>query len=149
MANSSANVDTAFHRAAENFVFGNRVAILFVFAAITAVMLFFAAQLRVDAGFKKQIPLDHEYMRTFLDWEKEFGGANRVLVAVMDRRTATCSRRTIGGRDRAREKFFGTVEKLTSDIIALDEPTMRGSAPSSPRTCASSKWSRTVSPAAT
>ena len=75
----------AFGRALENIVFGNRMLVLALFALVTAVMLFFAAQLRVDAGFKKQIPLDHEFMKTFLDYEQEFGGANRVLVAVMDK----------------------------------------------------------------
>ena len=121
MATSSGNSDTAFHRAAERFVFGNRVAILVVFAAITAVMLFFAAQLRVDAGFKKQIPLDHEYMKTFLDWEREFGGANRVLVAVMDRGGSMFPKDESPAELERATKFFGTVEKLTNDIIALDE----------------------------
>jgi hypothetical protein len=121
MAIQSANTDTAFHRAAERIVFGNRVAILLAFAAVTAVMLFFAAQLRVDAGFKKQIPLDHEYMRTFLDWEKEFGGANRVLVAVMDRGGSMFPRDESPAEIERATKFFGTVEKLTNDIISLDE----------------------------
>jgi predicted RND superfamily exporter protein len=121
VASHSANTDTAFHRAAERFVFGNRVAILVVFAAITALMLYFAAQLRVDAGFKKQIPLDHEYMKTFLDWEREFGGANRVLVAVMDRSGSMFPRDDSPAEIERATRFFGTVEKLTSDIIALDE----------------------------
>ena len=121
MATQSATVDTAFHRAAERIVFGNRLTILFVFAAITAVMLYFAAQLRVDAGFKKQIPLDHEYMRTFLDWEKEFGGANRVLVAVMDRSGSMFPHDSSPAELQRATKFFGAVERLTNDVIALDE----------------------------
>ena len=68
----------AFHRFAERLVFGNRAVVLALFALVTVAVAFFASQLRVDAGFKKQIPLDHEYMRTFLDYEKEFGGANRI-----------------------------------------------------------------------
>jgi hypothetical protein len=56
-------------RALENLVFGARPVVLLIFAAITVAMLFFASQLRVDAGFKKQIPLEHEYMKTFLDYE--------------------------------------------------------------------------------
>jgi predicted RND superfamily exporter protein len=59
----------AFGRALESFVFGNRMLVLAFFAIVTAVMLYFAAQLRVDAGFKKQIPLDHEFMKTFIDYE--------------------------------------------------------------------------------
>ena len=35
-----------------------------------------ASQLRIETGFKKQLPLEHEYMRTFTDYEREFGGAN-------------------------------------------------------------------------
>src|SRR4029079_14291692 len=74
-----------FELAAEGLIFGHRSIVLIVFALITVAMAFFAAQLRVDAGFKKMIPLKHEYMRTFLDYEKEFGGANRILIAVMDK----------------------------------------------------------------
>ena len=105
----SANSDTAFHRFAERIVFGNRALILLLFGAATLVLLYFAAQLRVDAGFKKQIPLQHEFMRTFLDYEAEFGGANRVLVAVMDR-----------SGNMFNVPFMQTMEKITNDIIALD-----------------------------
>ncbi len=66
-------------------VFGIRPLILVVFTVGTLAMLFFMAQLRVDAGFLKQLPLDHEYMQTFMQYEREFGGANRVMVALMAR----------------------------------------------------------------
>ncbi len=110
MATGSSNIDTPLHRTAEALVFGHRIVVLALFTLVTAVMLYFAAQLRVDAGFKKQIPLDHEYMRTFLDWEKEFGGANRVLVAVMDRSGSMFNLR-----------FMQTMERITNDIIAIEE----------------------------
>ncbi|HRG17373.1 MAG TPA: RND family transporter, partial [Pseudomonadota bacterium] len=100
----------AFGRAIEHFIFGNRMLVLALFALATAVMLFFAAQLRVDAGFKKQIPLDHEFMKTFLDYEQEFGGANRVLVAVMD-----------DSGSMFNKNFMQTMENVTNDVIALDE----------------------------
>src|SRR6056297_533481 len=67
-----------------NAVFSIRPLVLLVFLIGTVVMAFYLAQLRVDAGFKKQLPLDHEYMQTFQFYE-EFGGANRILVALMDR----------------------------------------------------------------
>jgi predicted RND superfamily exporter protein len=66
----------------ERAIFGARIPLLVVFAIITVVMAYYASQLRVDAGFKKQLPLAHEYMQTFL-FHEEFGGANRLLVAVM------------------------------------------------------------------
>jgi predicted RND superfamily exporter protein len=72
-------------------------------------MAYFAMQLRVDAGFKKMIPLQHEYMRTFLDYEKEFGGANRILVAVMDK-----------NGDMFNQAFFQTMENITRDAKTID-----------------------------
>ena len=45
-------------------------------AIITIGMMYAMSQLRIETGFKKQLPLKHEYMQTFLQYEKEFGGAN-------------------------------------------------------------------------
>src|SRR5262249_9984495 len=67
-------------------VFGYRMTIVVVFALITMVMLYAAlARLHIDTNFTKQLPLRHEYMQTFLKHQEEFGGANRVLVAVIAR----------------------------------------------------------------
>jgi uncharacterized protein len=100
---------TALHRVAEKIVFGQRMWVLILFALGTIVMAFFAAQLRVEAGFKKQIPLDHEYMQTFLDYERDFGGANRVLIAVMAR-----------DGDMFDLDFMATMENITKDVIAME-----------------------------
>ena len=108
-ASSSKKTPDAFHRFAEKLVFGNRPVVLILFAIITVVFTFFAAQLRVDAGFKKQIPLQHEYMQTFLDYEQEFGGANRVLIAVLDK-----------NGDMFNLPFFQTMEKITQDARGID-----------------------------
>src|SRR3569623_981985 len=108
-ASSTVREPSAFHRFIEDLVFGNRMVVLIAFAIVTAVMGFFAAQLRVDAGFKKQIPLDHEYMRTFLDYEKEFGGANRILIAVVDK-----------NGNMFNQAFFQTIEKITQDVKTSD-----------------------------
>lgn len=108
-ASSGNQQPTAFHRFAERLVFGNRPVVLILFALITAVLTFYASQLRVDAGFKKQIPLQHEYMKTFIDYEQEFGGANRVLIAVMDK-----------SGDMFNLPFFKTMEKITLDAKAID-----------------------------
>lgn len=100
---------SAFSRFAEKIVFGARPAVLIVFAVVTVLMAFMAAQLKVDAGFKKQIPLQHEYMQTFLDYEQDFGGANRVLVAVMAK-----DGNILG------QKYMATLENVTNDVINLD-----------------------------
>lgn len=72
-------------RRVTDLIFGLRWPVLIVFLLGTAVMVYYAAQLQVDAGFKKQLPLDHEYMQTFIDHEQEFGGANRIMVALVAR----------------------------------------------------------------
>lgn len=69
----------------ENRMFGNRRIVIGFFMAVTAVMLWSATNLRIDAGFEKLLPLNHAYMKTFVKHRAEFGGANRVLVALMAR----------------------------------------------------------------
>lgn len=73
---------TSFLSRLEHWTFRNRVLILVVFGLLTAFMGWQGAKLRVDAGFEKTLPLDHPYMKTFTKHMKEFGGANRVLVAL-------------------------------------------------------------------
>ena len=107
-APSNPNQPNAFQRAAERIMFGNRIIVLIVFALITVVMGYFASQLQVDAGFKKQIPLNNAYMKTFLDYEKQFGGANRILIAVVDK-----------SGNMFNQAFFQTMEKITQDAKTI------------------------------
>ncbi len=69
----------------ENLLFARRRLVLAAFALATLAMGWQAAGLRVDAGFTKLVPVEHEYMKTFLQYRDEFGGADRVLIAVMAR----------------------------------------------------------------
>ena len=57
--------------------------VLAAFALVTLAMAWLAAGLKVDAGFTKQVPLGHEYMETFLAHRDEFGGADRVVIALV------------------------------------------------------------------
>ena len=92
----------------QNIIFGNKKIILFLIALLTMVMGFYASQLKVDAGFKKQLPLQHEYMKTFMDYESEFGGANRLLIAVMAK-----------DGDMFNPSFFKTLEAVTDDVFSI------------------------------
>ncbi|GAB4170837.1 MAG: MMPL family transporter [Wenzhouxiangellaceae bacterium] len=85
-----------------------RSLILLVFVIGTVAMAYFLLQLRVDAGFKKQLPLAHEYMQTFQFYE-EFGGANRILVALMAREG-----------DMFTPEFFDAFEKISNRVFLLD-----------------------------
>jgi len=69
----------------EGLIFDRRPLVIGLFVLATVFMGWSAAGLRIDAGFAKQLPLKHPYMATFLKHQQEFGGANRVLVALVAR----------------------------------------------------------------
>ena len=73
---------TMLHKLATGLI-NTRYLIITLFLALTVFMGFSMMNLKIETGFKKQLPLEHEYMQTFLKHEQEFGGANRVLVALM------------------------------------------------------------------
>jgi predicted RND superfamily exporter protein len=68
----------------EPYVFGHRNLIVAAFAALTVMFGVIAANgLKLDTNFTKQLPLGHEYIQTYLDHKDEFGGANRLLIALV------------------------------------------------------------------
>ena len=92
----------------EQLLFARRRLVLTGFALITLVMAWLAAGLRVDAGFTKQVPLGHEYMRTFVEHRAEFGGADRVVIALMARRG-----------DMFAPEFFAALREVTDAVFFL------------------------------
>jgi uncharacterized protein len=94
----------------EHLIFGHRLLIVIAFALITVVMLTVAARgLRIDASFTKQLPLKHEYMQTFVKHQSEFGGANRVLVALIAR-----------DGNMFTPGFFDALKKATDEVLVMD-----------------------------
>ncbi|TNF80771.1 MAG: RND family transporter, partial [Acidobacteria bacterium] len=92
----------------ENLVFGNRRLVVALFAVLTLFMLYQATHLKIDAGFAKLLPLEHQYMQTYLEYRDEFGGANRVVIAI-----------------RAREgniftpRFFEVLRQVTDEVFFI------------------------------
>ncbi|EDY87381.1 exporters of the RND superfamily [gamma proteobacterium HTCC5015] len=70
-------------RAVEGFIFSQRKLVIAVFAVLTVLMAASATRLEIKAGFEKLLPLEHEYMQTYLEHRDEFGGGNRILIALM------------------------------------------------------------------
>ena len=102
--------DRALAGTLEKLIFGNRIAIVAAFALLTAVLAVVAARgLRIDAAFTKQLPLRHEYMRTFVKHQAEFGGANRVLIALIAR-----------DGNMFTPKFFDALKKATDEVLVMD-----------------------------
>lgn len=74
----------SFANSCERVVFRHRGLIVALFALFTLLLGWSASQLRLDAGFIKNIPVHHPYMQTYLRHQRDFGGANSILIAVED-----------------------------------------------------------------
>lgn len=93
----------------EKLIFGARPALMVGFAIITVIMAWFAVTgLHIDAGFEKQLPTKHEYMQTYLQHKREFGGANRVLVALV-----------VEEGDIFTPEFFQALKDATDEVFFL------------------------------
>ena len=92
----------------EKLLFARRRLVIAAFVLATVAMGWLATGLRVDAGFTKLVPLEHEYMRTFLQYRDEFGGADRVLIAVMAR-----------DGDMFTPEFFSVLREVTDATFFL------------------------------
>ncbi|SDP77618.1 hypothetical protein SAMN04488595_12225 [Ralstonia sp. 25mfcol4.1] len=70
----------------ENLLFGRRRLVLGLLLVFTCVMGAFAVKLKMDAGFEKQLPIGHEYSKTFKEYRDDLLGANRLIVVVKARK---------------------------------------------------------------
>lgn len=69
----------------EKYLFSNKLLIMSLFLLITVFFLFSIQNLKSDSSFNKLLPLNHKFIQTFVEYQQEFGGANRIIVAVMDK----------------------------------------------------------------
>ena len=61
---------------------GRRISVVLL-VLMTALMAVQALRLEPDASFGKTVPTDHPYMQVFEQYRGDVGGANAVLVALM------------------------------------------------------------------
>lgn len=92
----------------ESVVFRFRGPVLVLILAITAYMAYVAMQTQVKAGFEKMLPLEHEYMEPFLEHRADFGGANRIMLALAER-----------DGDIFNPEFFNTLQKVTDEVFFI------------------------------
>ena len=88
----------------EPIVYGKRVLMLILLGVLTALFAWFAAGTHVDAGFDKSIPLEHPYMQVLKHYEDDFGGANKVLEALIQKEKS---------HDNYNEHFQSKLKKVT------------------------------------
>jgi predicted RND superfamily exporter protein len=78
--------DTKFTRIVlgilEPIVLQRRRGTLIVLGLVTLFLAWQASLLKPQAGWLKMVPQEHPYMQTFLEYYKDFGGANTVLVSL-------------------------------------------------------------------
>ncbi len=91
-------------------IFYRRGPLLTVLLLITGILAWQASQLRLDAGFEKMLPLEHPYIQVFKQYEKEFGGANLVLLAV---------KQNEGAGDIYQADFMQTLRDATDAMFFL------------------------------
>ncbi|MDT0496207.1 efflux RND transporter permease subunit [Algiphilus sp. W345] len=91
-------------------IFHKRARLLIVLTLATLFLGWQATQLRLDAGFEKQLPLGHPYIEVFKEYQREFGGANLVLFAVMQKE---------GNGDIYEPAFMDTLRKATDAMFFL------------------------------
>lgn len=91
-------------------IFYKRRSLLAVLLLITLALGWQASQLRLDAGFEKMLPLEHPYIQVFKQYEREFGGANLVLLALQQRP---------GSGDIYQEAFMNTLREATDAMFFL------------------------------
>jgi predicted RND superfamily exporter protein len=108
MSHVTGGFTQAFLRATEPIVFGARHISFGVLALVTLFLGYQASQLQPDAGFEKQLPLEHEYIKVFKQYQQDFGGANLVLTAIVQKDGTIYNAR-----------FMETLRKATDEVFFL------------------------------
>ena len=71
--------------ALEEILFRHRGFVLALLALFTLVSVGFCTRLELDTTVETHLPAEHEYMRTFLDYQEALLGTDRVLVVLRAR----------------------------------------------------------------
>ncbi len=95
-------------RAIEPLIYARRKLTMGILLAITALLAWQASMIQRDAGFDKSIPLKHPFMQVLKQYQDDFGGANTVLVALIQK-----------NGDIYNEKFLSKLKAVTDDVFFL------------------------------
>ena len=92
----------------EYVVFRHRLFMVLAFLFATVFLGYKATHIQLDAAFTKNIPLQHDYMKVYLKHEKQFGGANSILISVCD-----------ANGDIFNEPFFSTLKSVHDQLYFI------------------------------
>jgi predicted RND superfamily exporter protein len=80
-----------------------------LFLAITVFFGYSATHVKLDPGFLKLIPIEHPYMRTMMEYMRDFSGANTLLVNLQWK----------GEGDIYNAEFLEALRKATDDVFFI------------------------------
>lgn len=109
---AAGKVSTA-HRiltAIEPIIFARRKLTMGILVAITLVLFWQMLLIKPDAGFDKSVPLEHPYMQVLKQYMADFGGANTVLVALIQKD---------GKGEIYNERFLQNLKQATDEVFFL------------------------------
>lgn len=96
--------------AIEPLIYARRKLTMSILLLLTAWFAWEAAHIQRDAGFDKSIPLEHQYMQVLKQYMAEFGGANTVLVALIQKEDKG---------DIYNEAFLTALKSATDEVFFL------------------------------
>lgn len=89
----------------ERTLFRARAFVLVLLALVTGAAGYAALDLHMDAGFVKVLPQDHPYIQTFLKYQEQLTGTNRIAV-ILENKNGTIYE----------PAYLATLRKLTDDL---------------------------------
>ena len=91
-----------------NFLVRFRLILLIIFTVLTAWLGYHASSLEMSPGFDKSIPFSHPYMETYKKYRDNFGGANIIILALMQKKG-----------DIFNVPFFEDLAQATMDVLFI------------------------------
>ncbi|NTS76007.1 RND family transporter [Catenovulum sp. SM1970] len=109
----------------EQLIFRHRQFVILFFALMTCVLGYQASQIKLDAAFTKNIPLKHEYMQTYLQYQQDFGGANNVLISLCDSSGDIYNPAFFDSLKKVHDQLFFIQGVSRSSVKSLFSPSVR------------------------
>ena len=92
-----------------DFLLRRRRPLAVFFALVTIVLGVCATRVQLDPGFLKLIPIEHPYMKTMMQYMRDFSGANTILVNL----------RWKGEGDIYNKAFMDALQKTTDEVFFI------------------------------
>jgi len=106
-------------------LFAYRRAVLILFALLTLGLGFEASKLKIDASFDKTLPESHPYMATFKQYQAQFGGANRILIALHSKSGSILTPEFLDVLKKATEETYFIPGVDRSRVTSIFTPNVR------------------------